>query len=148
MTALLDIELVIEALYDLGRKKAYLLREAAPNLSDTEVIDNELFVPEWKEGQQVLGAVTGYNGQVYRVLQAHDSTGIPTWNPVGAPSLFSVCHTKNPAKAKPWVTPYGTSGMYTLGDCYIDGQGTVQRQIYDGDNIYDAVAMPERWEAV
>lgn len=144
----LDRDMLVQALYDYGRAKALELRAAAPEMTDTEVIDQELFIPAWKEGPQVKDAPTSYNGQVYRVLQSHDSTGNPGWNPADNPALFGVCHTKNPDKAKPWVAPYGTSGMYYLGECYIDGQGIVHRQIYDGANIYDAVAMPDRWEAV
>ena len=135
-------------MYAYGRTKALELRVTAPELTDTEIIDQELFVPHWKEGPQVKDAPLQYEGQVYRVLQAHDSTGNPSWNPIATPALFSICHTKNPYKAKPWASPAGTSGMYELGDCYIDGENIVWRQIYNGDNVYDAATLPERWEQV
>ena len=38
--------------------------------------------------------------------------------------------------------------MYYKDECYLADDGTVYRQIYDGDNVYDAAAMPDRWEAV
>ena len=144
----MDGELFIQAMYVYGRSKALELREIASELTDTEIIDQELFIPTWHEGQQILNAVVQYEGQVYRVLQAHDSTGNPNWNPALSPALFGICHTTNAAKAKPWVMPSGTSGMYYLNECYIDGNGIVWRQIYDGGNIYDAVTLPERWEQV
>ena len=144
----MDNNIFVEAMYNYGREKALELREAAPELTDTEVIDQEVFIPTWHEGPQIANAPTQYNGQVYRVIQAHDSTNNPTWNPADSPALFSICHTKNPLKAKPWVAPAGTSGMYTLGDCYKDDSDVVWRQIFDGDNVYDATALPERWEQV
>lgn len=143
----MDKQLLHDAMYEYGRAKALELRREAPGFTDTEVIDAELFIPTWREGPQVAGAPTQYEGQVYRTLQAHDSTGNPGWNPAVSPALFGICHTKDPAKAKPWAQPSGTSGMYYLDECYKDGN-TVWRQVYDGANVYDAVALPDRWEVV
>lgn len=142
----MDNEILNEAMYNYGREKALELRAEAPELTDTEIIDQELFIPTWHEGVQILDAPIQYEGQVYRVIQAHDSTGNSDWNPANSPALFSICHTKNPYKAKPWMAPSGTSGMYELGDCYIDENQLVWRQIYDGENVYDAAILPERWE--
>lgn len=145
----MDREMFIEAAYNYGRTKALELRAAAAELTDTEVIEQELFIPTWREGPQVAGAPVQYEGQVYRVLPpGHDSTGNPAWNPADTPALFGVCHTKDPYKAKPWVNPYGTSGMYYKDECYVDDEGVVWRQVYDGGNVYDAATLPERWEAV
>ena len=118
-------------------------------MSGTEIIDQELFVPDWKPANyQTVGAPVRYEGQVYKVLQAHDSTSNPDWTPDTQPALWSVCHTTDPAKAKPWAEPQGTSGMYQLGECYRADDGMVYRQIYDGGNVYDAAATPDRWETV
>lgn len=145
---MLDNNILTAAAYNYGREKALELRAEAPELTDTEIIDQELFIPTWKEGPQVKDAPLQYEGQVYRVLQAHDSTGNPSWTPATQPALFSICHTKNPHKAKPWIAPLGTSGMYELGDCYIDENEVIWCQIYDGDNVYDAATLPERWVQV
>ena len=144
----MDNELLVAAMYAYGRSKALELREEAPTLTDTEVIERELFIPTWREGEHIIGDVVKQDEQVYRTLQTHDSTGNPAWNPAASPALFGICHTKNPADAKPWVQPQGTSGMYYKDDCYVDNEGVVWRQVYDGGNVYDAAALPERWEAV
>ena len=118
-------------------------------MSGTEIIDQEIFIPEWKPADyQTVGAPVRYAGQVYKVLQAHDSTSNPDWTPAATPALWSVCHTTDPAKAKPWLEPQGTSGMYYKDECYRADDGMVYRQIYDGDNVYNAEAMPDRWETV
>lgn len=137
-----------EAMYNYGREKALELREEAPTLSDSDLINQELFIPTWRQGPQILDAPVRYEGQVYRVLQAHDSTNNSDWTPLNTPALFGICHTKYPDKAKPWVQPYGTSGMYYQNDCYIDDEGIIWQQIYDGGNVYDAMTLPERWKQV
>lgn len=142
------IEYIKEAMRLYGWTKARELRAAAATMTDTEIIDQEDFIPVWVPGPWAAGAPVQYEGQVYRVLQAHDSTGNASWSPDQVPALFGLCHTKNPAKAKPWVQPLGTSGAYKLGECYKDAQGRVWKQIYDGDNVYDAATVPDRWELV
>lgn len=142
----MDRDVFIEAAYNYGRTKALELRAAAPELTDTQVIDQELFIPTWKEGRQTVGNPVRYEGQVYRTLQTHDSTGNPSWNPAANPALFGICHTKDPNKAKPWVAPYGISGLYYKDECYVDGEGTVWQQVYDGGNEYDAATLSERWK--
>lgn len=139
---------LLEGMYRYGREKALELREQAASLTDTELIRQEDFIPEWKAGPQLLGALVKRLAidQVYRVLQAHDSTASPEWTPENQPALFGVCHSTDPDKAKPWAEPQGTSGMYQHGECYRDAAGQVWRQVYAGENVYDAAALPERWE--
>lgn len=138
-----------EAMGIFSKQNAQHLKEQGKGMSGTEIIDQELFVPEWKPANyQTVGAPVKFDGQVYKVLQAHDSTSNPDWTPAATPALWSICHTTDPAKAKPWLEPQGTSGMYYKGECYIADDGTIYRQIYDGDNVYNAEAMPDRWQTV
>ena len=138
-----------EAIRILAKESALHLKEQGKGMSGTEIIDQELFVPEWKPANyQTVGAPVRYEGQVYKVLQVHDSTSNPDWTPAATPALWSVCHTTDPAKAKPWLEPQGTSGMHYKGECYRADDGIVYRQIYDGGNVYDAAATPDRWETV
>lgn len=62
-------------------------------------------------------------------------------------ALWGLAHTKDPARAKPWVDPYGTSGMYMSGECYRAEDGTVYRCKQD-NCVYDAQALPSAWEEV
>lgn len=138
-----------EAMRIFAKQNAQHLKEQGESMSGTEIIDQELFVPEWKPANyQTVGAPVKFDGQVYKVLQAHDSSQTPDWTPAATPALWSICHTTDPAKAKPWLEPQGTSGMYQLGECCRADGGIVYRQIYDGDNVYDAEAMPDRWQTV
>lgn len=138
-----------EAMRIFSKQNAQHLKEQGEGMSGTEIINQEIFVPEWKPANyQTVGAPVRYGGQVYKVLQAHDSSQTPDWTPAATPALWSICHTTDPAKAKPWLEPQGTSGMYYKGECYRADDGIVYRQIYDGGNVYDAAATPDRWETV
>ena len=146
---MINKEMVKEALAMYGKAKATELRSSANTMSGTEIIEQEVFVPEWKPANyQTVGAPVRFDGQVYKVLQAHDSSQTPDWTPAATPALWSICHTTDLAKAKPWMESQGTSGMYYKDECYRANDGTVYRQIYDGGNVYDATAMPDRWETV
>lgn len=140
---------LVEALRILARENALRLQTQGNSMSGTEITEEEVFVPDWKPANyQTVGAPVKDEGQIYKVLQAHDSTNNPTWTPHDTPALWSICHTTNAAKAKPWIEPLGTSGMYYKDECYIDDGGVVWRQVYDDGNVYNAEATPDRWKAV
>ena len=38
--------------------------------------------------------------------------------------------------------------MYYKDECYKDAEGIVYQQTFDGANVYDAEALPGRWQIV
>ena len=141
---------LIAGMFNYGQSQARLLRENAPDMTDAEIMEEESYIPEWRAGLQKAGAPVRRKDldQNYRTLQAHDSSANPEWTPENSPALFGLMHSKNPNNAKAWVAPLGTSGMYYLDECYKDADGNVWQQIFDGENIYDAATMPDRWVKV
>ena len=94
-----------------------------------------------------IGAPVQDGGQVWTVLQPHNAANYEG-RPATLRALWGLCHTRDPARAKPWVVPFGTSGMYMAGECYLDSDGvTVHRALRD-NLVHDAAALPEAWEAV
>lgn len=91
-----------------------------------------------------LNAQMQYEGQVYKVCQAHDSTENAGWNPRDAVSLFDICHTKDPAKAKPYQAPSGSRGLYQNGECMIWTDGKVYASTMDS-NAYTPESYPQGW---
>ena len=139
-----------KGMYDYGRNEALKLRqEAISGSADrTAIIAKEEFVPEWREGPyNTVGAVVREGTQIYRVLQAHDSTGNPGWKPSATPALFEVYHTKDPAKAKPYVAPYGTSGLYDKDEVCLWTDGIVYKSLVD-NNAYSPADYAANWEKV
>lgn len=140
--------LVLEVLRSLGQREASELRQAASSMTGTEIIAAERAVPAWSAQQDSTdwpaGAPVADEGQVWLLIQPHNAA-----NYQGRPStlraLWSLAHTTDPARAKPWADAYGTSGMYMVGECYLAADGTVYRCLQD-DTVKDATALPSAWE--
>lgn len=134
----------------LGRSDALRLRQEAHSLTGTQIIDQEVSVPAfdpqkdystWPAGSPVADA-----GQVWVLIQPYNAAHYPQ-RPAELRALWGLAHTKNPKRAKPWVEPYGTSGMYMRDECYRDAAGVVWKAKND-NTVFDAVVYPDVWEAV
>lgn len=143
-------ELILGVMREQGRNDALSLRSRAADMTGTEIISEETKAPAFDPNKDYsawpVGAPVADEGQVWTLLQPHNAA-----NYQGRPStlraLWGLAHTTDPAKAKPWVDPYGTSGMYMSGECYRAEDGTVYRCRAD-NNVYDAAALPSAWEVV
>lgn len=95
-------------MYRQGRAHALDLRQRAAALTGTEIIDQEKDVPVFVAGKNYtdwpVGSPVADGGQVWQLLQPYDSAAHPG-QPADLRALWGLCHTKNPAMAKPWVSP-------------------------------------------
>ena len=140
-------DIVLSAMRSQGRADALDLRKRAPDMDGTGLIAEEEKIPAWDGTRDytawTVGSPVADEGQVWTLIQPHNAAYYE-----GRPSthraLWGLAHTKDPAKAKPWVEPYGTSGMYMLDECYRDGV-TVYRALQD-NLVYTAEALPSAWE--
>ena len=127
--------------------QAFRSRAIAQSLDGTAIIAEEDKIPAWRQGPyQTVGAPVQYEGQVYKVWQAHDSTGNESWNPRDAVSLFDICHTKDPAKAKPYQAPSGSRGLYQKGECMVWTDGKRYVSAID-NNAYTPDSYAQGWTA-
>ena len=139
-----------DVFFDLGRQNALALRANAHEMTGTQIIDREHDAPVFDGKKDYtdfpVGSPVRDEGQVWLLLQPHNAAYY-----VGRPSslraLWGLAHTKNPRKAKPWVAPLGTSGMYMTGECYKAADGAVFRALAD-NLVHDAAAYPQGWEEV
>ena len=132
----------------LGRADARELRQEAAGLEGTAIIAREVSVPDFDPEKDYsawpAGAPVKDSGQVWVLLQPHNAASYPG-RPAELRALWGLCHTKDPARAKAWVAPYGTSGLYMRGECYKAEDGTVWRALAD-NLVHDAEAYPQGWE--
>ncbi len=141
---------MIDVFRSLGRADALKLREEAANLTGTQIIDREHSAPAFDPTKDYSGFPVGApvtdEGQVWLLIRPYNAA-----NYAGRPStlraLWGLAHTTNPAKAKPWVDAYGTSGVYMTGEVYKAADGTVYRAKRD-NLVHDAAALPDAWEVV
>ena len=145
------MNLALEALRAKGLADAAALTALAVSgeADGTMLIAHEAEIPTWRQRaynteDTPVGKPYKWNGQVYKLWQQHDASAQPDWNPEQAVSLWDICHTTNPAKAKEYTAPQGSRGLWQAGECCIFG-GRVWR-CNTADNAYDPAALPERWE--
>ena len=138
-----------EELRERGKADAAALAAKAVEGSadGTVLIDQEDTIPTWRQrdySQVPVGTPYKWQGQVYKLWQQHDATQQPDWSPDQAVSLWDVCHTTDPAKAKPYQAPQGSRGLYNNGEvCLVDGH--VWRSIMD-NNAWTPSGYPQGWE--
>lgn len=110
--------------FDRGKRDALDLRERADAMDGTAIIEEERKIPifepdkdysSWKAGSPIRELVDG-EYQVYKWITPINTAYYPGFLPSKEPSICSLCHTKDPAKAKPYLAPNGTSGMYMMDE--------------------------------
>lgn len=136
-----------EIFYNLGKHDASILREEAVNLSGTEIIRREMSIPYFDSSKDYsewpIGAPVIDEEQTWVLLQPHNASYYQG-KPSALRSLWGLCHTKDADKAKAWVDPYGTSGMYMKDECYQDANGKIWRCLED-NVAYSAEVLPSVW---
>lgn len=138
-----------------GRADALELAARAPQMTGTAIIAEEDKVPAWSETavytSKQVGSPVQDGGQVYTILMPHTPAHNPGSRPADLRAIYSLLHTTDPAKAKPWIASYGTSGLYRLNEVctYPDAQGVVHvfRNLWDNNEFPPLTLNVEsRWE--
>lgn len=142
-----------EALAKLREKGAYDAQQlqtkaAAGTVTQTEIIDEEIAVPAFDPAKDYsawpVNSPVSDEGQVWLLIQPYNAA-----NYEGRPStlraLWGLAHTKNPAKAKPFVAPLGTSGMYMKDECILWTDGKVYVSVAD-NNVYTPAEYAQNWK--
>ena len=137
-----------------GKTDALSLRSRSAGMDGTAIIAEEekipAFNPEKDYSSWPAGAPVADEGQVWTLIQPYNAA-----NYDGRPStlraLWGLAHTKDPAKAKPYVAPFGTSGLYAKDECCTDPDAEDPAAVYrskcDG-NAYSPSAYPATWPLV
>ena len=142
-------DFVLSVFRENGRNDALSLRSRAAEMDGTAVIAEEHKVPIWDGSRDYSGWPVGapviHGGNVFGLLQPHNASYYGG-DPSTLPALWSPMHTKDPTKAKPWLAPNGTSGLYQADECCL-WDGSVYRCNH-GDNPYSPGDYPIWWEVV
>lgn len=131
-----------------GRSDALGLAARASGMDGTAIIAEEDHIPLWREDAVYTADMVGWplqdGDQVYTLLQAHTPANNPGSRPADLPAIYSRRNTTDPKRAKPWMAPNGTSGMYMKEDCAVDG-GHIWRSRMD-NNVWKPTEYPDGWE--
>lgn len=142
-------ELFLKIIKNLGHRDAIDLRVRSKDLDGTGLISEEEKIPEfdplkdyseWPSGAPVI-----YEDQVWILLQPHNAKNYEG-NPSTLRALWGLCHTKDPDKAKLFVAPLGTSGMYMKDECVIEN-GNIYKCLED-NVVYSPSELPSLWNII
>ena len=138
---------VLEKMKAIGLQAATALQEQSLDLTGTQIIDREADIPEFDPAVQYLNwtakSVVRDNNQVWSLLQPYDSI-THTERPENSRDRWGLCHTKNPKKAKPYVEPQGTSGVYMKDEC-CEKNDVVYISTID-NNVWPPDQYPAGWK--
>ena len=141
-----------ESLEKMREKGAYDARQlqdkaAAGTVTNTEIIDGEIAVPAFDPQKDYsawpVNSPVSDEGQVWLLIQPHNAANYEG-RPSALRALWGLAHTKNTAKAKPFVAPLGTSGMYMKDECILWTDGKVYVSVAD-NNVYTPDEYPAGW---
>lgn len=141
-----------ESLEKMREKGAYDAQQlqtkaAAGTVTQTEIIDEEIAVPAFDPTKDYsawpVNSPVSDEGQVWLLIQPYNAANYEG-RPSALRALWGLAHTKNPAKAKPFVAPLGTSGMYMKDECILWTDGAVYVSVAD-NNVYTPEEYPAWW---
>ena len=144
-------DFIMTAMHTAGAADASAIaaKSVSGEADGTVLIAAEEQIPTWRQRDYTdvpIGTPYKYADQVYKLWQAHDATNQPDWSPDKAVSLWDICHTADPTKAKPYVAPQGTRGMYQIGDVCTEG-GKLYRSTME-NNVWEPSAYPQGWKTI
>lgn len=145
---MIDKAYTLNMLREKGKSDAEKLQvEAATGVvTQTEIIRRESAVPEFDPQKDYtswpVNAPVSDEGQVWLLLQPYNAANY-TGRPSTLRALWGLAHTTDVALAKPYVAPYGTSGMYMIGECCL-WEEAVYISTTD-NNVWTPTDYPQGW---
>lgn len=112
-----------------------IIEQAAASLSDETALNAVELFPAWAADTAYEADIrVRYEGNLYRVVQAHTSQ--EGWEPPNVPALFT--QVALPGEIPVWVQPTGAQDAYMTGDQvhYPTASGPVYESVMDY-NVYD-----------
>ena len=113
--------------------------------TDDVIVEMLKYIPEWTQGEYVIGDVRKYNGQPKICSQAHDSTNNATHNPTVA-SLWSPYHAKSKEYALPWIAPTGAHDIYKKDEYMVFTDGKTYKCL--SDTNYSPTEYAQAWVVI
>lgn len=135
-----------------GKADALDLAARSPSMDGTAIIAEEQKVPLFEWGKDYskcqrgapIGEIIDGEFFVFTMITPVNTANYPGMQPSKNPAEFSMCHTKDPAKARHWVASNGTSGLWRLDEACTypatDGTNHVWRNKHD-NNAYPPLTL-------
>lgn len=139
--------MILDVMRQQGKADAIDLRARAKDMDGTAVIAESIKAPKFDGNKDYtswpVGSPVWDDGQVYTLLQPYNAKHYQG-TPATLRAMWSITHTKDPAKALPYLAPLGISGIWLVDECCTEN-GHVYRNKY-ANNDFPPSAVPARWE--
>lgn len=144
-----NIDIITNIMKNLGASDAISLRNRSSEMDGTNIIREEEKIPDFDKNRDYsnwpVGSPVSDEDQIWILIQPHNAANYDG-RPRTLRALWSLCHTKDPNKAKPFVLPEGTSGMYMTDECIIE-DGVIYQCLQD-NVIYPPSELQSVWAIV
>ena len=140
-----DKEYVLTTMRRYGRLAAEDLRARAPEMTGTEIIAEEEFIPDFDSTRQYRDYPVGYlcrsaAGNVVKLVQPYDSS-VYTQQPEELAAQWGFYWSTDPKKAKPFIAI--STSPYMTDDCCTHN-GHVWRSGQD-NNVWEPGTVNVKW---
>lgn len=148
-------DVILSVMRAQGKADALELRRRAEGMDGTALIAEEDKVPAFDPSRDYTdwprGAPVTDGGQVWTLLQPYNAANYPGQRPADLWALWGLAHTRDPARAKPWVAPMGVSGVYMTGEVCTDPDAEDPEAVYRSrvdNNAYSPSQYGANWDKV
>lgn len=148
-------EKVLDIMRRTGKIIAEVVQAESPEMSGTELNDNELYIPSFTAAiakmnmlERHAGTTDGFvckssAGRVVRLLQNYDST-IYTAEPEELSAQWGFVWSDDPKHAKPFIAL--STSPYMIGNCCTENDVIYRSKI--DNNVHAPSSYPDGWEVV
>ena len=141
-------DLILDCMQKLGVNLARDLQNRAPDMTGTEIYEEENYVPDFNPQKQYLNYQAGFickssSGRIVKLIQPYDSQ-IYSQEPEELPAQWGFYWSTNPDKALPFISL--ATSPYNEGDCCIE-DNIIWRSLMN-NNVFSPSDYPAGWEQV
>lgn len=141
-------DFILDCMQKLGVNLARDLQNRAPDMTGTEIYEEENYVPDFNPQKQYLNYQAGFickspSGRIVKLIQPYDSQ-IYSQDPEELSAQWGFYWSTNPDKALPFISL--ATSPYNEGDCCIE-DNIIWRSLMN-NNVFSPSNYPEGWEQV
>lgn len=140
----------------IGKADVFDLASRASTMDGTAIIAEEQKIPLFVWGTDYskcpagapIAEIVDGEVQIFTMITPVNTVNYPGITPNTERSLFSLRHTKDPVKAKPWLASQGISGLYEIDECCTYNGKTWRNLYHNNEYPPETVGATDRWEEV
>lgn len=120
-----------------------MVRSSAPTMTDAQALELSELFEDWQAGEDyAAGVIVRYDGNLYRVAQAHTSQA--DWLPDATAALYTPVSFSGGYEE--WKQPTGAHDAYNIGD-KVTHNGSIYESLINGNTTVPG-SDPRWWKEI